>query len=376
MGEKRPGPLRVHVPGAAPRVTEVSCKSTTRRRHRRLALLLGVIAVPVSARGQPAVESDSGGQAALDPDGVLAPDFLSGSATVVPVTPPPVTPPPVTPPPITAPPVTRPEPAPDWRPPPVRRPPIAAPVVIRPVPPPRSPARAARAARAIGKIPTGVARRLRNLPPGADRRCLQALDLGRVPFITAGRPRGVKTPVEIVGPIGGIRLIPRAGRAAVMDCELARTLAELAPSLRKQGVVALSFSGAYDYRTRRGMKKLSAHAHGLAIDVHAVQTRRGVLEVARDYPRDARRWQTLPRHPDSLPACIGQPGRRAGRQLRTLACGLKVHASVRYLLSPDDDADHRDHLHVETYPARSSQLYSSGPTAARQGRRPPERQRR
>ena len=149
----------------------------------------------------------------------------------------------------------------------------------------------------------------------------------------------------------------------------------MAPSLRKQGVTALSFSGAYDYRRRRNSPKLSAHAHGLAIEVHAIETRRGLLDVKADYPRDPLRWR-VPRHPESLPACVGRPGGRPGRNLRTLACGLKVNPAFRYVLSPDDDADHHDHLHVETYPARSTQLYSTTPVPTRQGRRGPEGLRR
>jgi hypothetical protein len=245
----------------------------------------------------------------LDPDDVLPPDYLS-------VTPPPVTPPPLTPPPLSA-----------------------APVTIR---------------------------RLRTPPARSDLACLQLLDHARVPYRVAGAVRGVQTPVEIVGAIRGVRLIPRAGRAPVMDCQLARALAELAPVFRRAGVTGLSFSGAYDYRTRRNSSKLSAHAHGLAIDVHALQTRKGVLDVKRDFPRDGRRWAG---RPENVAACLGQPRRKAGRALRSLACRLKLDPVLRYVLSPDTDADHHDHLHLEAFAAQPSELLTASGRRTQQGRR-------
>jgi hypothetical protein len=199
--------------------------------------------------------------------------------------------------------------------------------------------------------------------PGSDldRGCLALLDQWRVPYIAAAPVRGVRTPVEIVGPVGGVRLQPRAGRAPVMDCELARTLAETAPLFRELGVEALSFSGAYDYRLRRGSHRLSAHAHGLAVDVHAFATARGLFEVSRDFPLDPDRWRRRERRADLLPDCIGHPGRSAGLFLRTLACRLSLHPALRLVITPDDNADHWNHFHIEAYPGSPDQLYSGRP---------------
>jgi hypothetical protein len=272
---------------------------------------------------------------APDPDDVLPPDYLS-------VTPPPTTPspppPPVVPPPMVPPPVV-PLPV---RPRPVAPPPLnAAPVVIRAVTTPRV---------------------------AGDTACLALLRHARVPFRMAARVRGVDTAVEITGPIGGVRLLPRAGRAPVMDCRLARTLAEVAPAFRRAGVTALSFSGAYDYRTRRNSSKLSAHAHGLAIDVHALHTKTGVLDVKRDFPRDGRRWRGLAGRPDSVADCLGRPARKASRTLRALACRLKLDPVMRYVLSPDTDADHHDHLHLEAHAVQPSGLLTASSRRVQQGR--------
>ena len=279
-----------------------------------LALALAALAMALSVEARAELPEHT-----PDPDDVLPPDYLS-------VTPPPVTPPPVTPSRVTPPPVS---------PPPL----AAAPVVVR---------------------------RLRTPAARSDLACLQLLDHARVPYRLAGAVRGVQTPVEVTGPIRGVRLIPRAGRTPIMDCQLARALAELAPAFRRAGVTALSFSGAYDYRTRRNSSKLSAHAHGLAIDVHALQTRKGMLDVKRDFPRDGRRWAG---RPENVAACLGQPRRKAGRALRALACRLKLDPVLRYVLSPDTDADHHDHLHLEAHAVQPSELLTASSRRNQQGRR-------
>jgi hypothetical protein len=209
--------------------------------------------------------------------------------------------------------------------------------VARPVSAPRRPPAAVASTRRVAPVPG----------PDANRACLRSLTELSIPFVIAKPVRGLRTPVEIVGPIKGVGLVPRAARLPLMDCELARTLAEVAPVLRQQGIIGLVFSGAYDYRTRRGSARLSAHAHGLAIDVHAVSTRRGqLLDVAQDW-----------------------------RRLRVLAGRLRQHPSVRYVITPDDNDDHHDHLHIEAYPGRPEQLISAATTGDRRGRRPAPRAR-
>jgi hypothetical protein len=215
---------------------------------------------------------------------------------------------------------------------------------------------------AIRRSPAPIA-----LPPGAvpigDRACLARL--GGVPFVPVGAVRGIETPVEITGPIGGVSLIPRGGRPPLMDCELASALAEAAPLMRGLGISGLSFSGTYEYRTVRGTDRLSGHAFGLAIDVHGLETRMGPLEVERDYPRDPARWRGTPS--EAIAACIGGPASLQGQLLRTLACELRSDPAFHLVITPDDNYDHRNHLHLEAYPSRS--LYSATPAPAHIGRR-------
>jgi hypothetical protein len=238
--------------------------------------------------------------------------------------------------------------------------------VRRPAPPPRAPSSTPKVLRPRS---TGATTVDRTLPPDADRNCLAGLSGWGIPFVTAGTVKGIETPVEITGPIGGVRLISRGRKAPLMDCELARALAEAAPGMRQLGITGLSFSGTYDYRNVRGSSKLSGHAYGLAIDVHALETSLGTLDVERDYAKDGDRWHGSRGGGGN---CVGAPARPQGRVLRALACQLRAHGAFALILTPDDNYDHRNHLHIEAHPHRPSNLYSGGsprPSQGRSGRR-------
>ncbi len=208
------------------------------------------------------------------------------------------------------------------------------------------------------------------LPPSADGACIAALEHAGVPFVGAGPVRGIATPIQVTGPIGGVRLISRARKPALMDCELARALADAAPTLRELGVTGLAFSGTYDYRNVRGSSNLSGHAFGLAIDVHQVETTAGLLDVEREYAHDRDRWPSYGRGVRSVSGCVGAPATEPGRLLRTLACRLASRDTFHLIITPDDNYDHRNHLHLEAYPGRSPELMSARASSFFQGRRP------
>jgi hypothetical protein len=218
--------------------------------------------------------------------------------------------------------------------------------------------------------------------PGAalapDATCLAALRAAGISFLALQALEGVRTPVRLGDAVAGVRLVPRGARKPDMDCALARALWEAGPVLRALEIDALEFSAAYDFRKRRDARgakagfarrshieagpgpsqpgpeveapALSAHAHGLAMDVHAVHRRKRSLDVARDYEPRAGAWRKLRPGPGALAACVGAPRTQEGRALRELACRLKLHTAFRVVVTPDDNADHRDHLHLEVYP--------------------------
>jgi hypothetical protein len=183
-----------------------------------------------------------------------------------------------------------------------------------------------------------------------DLACLALLRKVGIAFTTQPAVRGIRTPVVIKSAIQGVKLVPRGRREALMDCALARALYEAGPVLRGLEIDAMEYSAAYDYRSRRDSPALSAHARGLAIDVHAVHSRSRRYQVATDYEKGVGQWVRLRPGPGALAGCIGKPATEAGKLLRTLACRLKLGTSFQILVTPDDNADHRDHLHLEVYP--------------------------
>ena len=189
----------------------------------------------------------------------------------------------------------------------------------------------------------------RKAEKAADQACLAFLE--RYDITAKGLPptEGVRTPVRIEGPIGKLKLVPRGKREADMDCALARGLYEAGPVFEELGIDTLEYSAAYDYRNRRGTDVLSAHAHGLAIDVHALKARGRRLEIEAAFEPGVGEWKKLRAGPGQLAACIGTPRTDDGKTLRQLVCRLKLTTAFRVIVTPDDNRDHRDHLHLEVY---------------------------
>ena len=158
--------------------------------------------------------------------------------------------------------------------------------------------------------------------------CLNQLRSSGVQFQVVTDKRGVETPVAIEGPIGGVRYWTVGTGPMVSDCRLALALAKVAPELRGMGISAMRFSGAYSYRMAK-VGRLSLHAYGLALDVHEVTADGKSFVVAKDFAR-------------------GLPNGCAANApvLNRLACRFAQLRLFQELLTPDSNADHRDHLHI------------------------------
>ena len=168
------------------------------------------------------------------------------------------------------------------------------------------------------------------IPGGTE--CLSELRSRGVPFRINAPVLGVATPVVLAGPLHGLRFYAPDKRPFLADCRLLLALDEIAPELLTLGVSEVRFSGAYVYKlTHPG--RMSMHAYGLAVDLHAFHVRGTTLEVKRDFAR-ARGT-----------ACTsGMP------TLNLVACRMRAHGVFKELLSPDDNAAHFDHFHVGLKP--------------------------
>jgi hypothetical protein len=89
--------------------------------------------------------------------------------------------------------------------------------------------------------------------------------------------------------------------------------------------------GAYSYRTTRA-GRASLHAYGLAIDIGGADVGGQRLSVVDDY-----RLGGASCDPSAPP-------------LNHLACQLRRTGFFEEIITPDDDADHKDHLHLAIVP--------------------------
>jgi hypothetical protein len=141
----------------------------------------------------------------------------------------------------------------------------------------------------------------------------------------------MRTPVSIVGSLGGVTYRSEGAPSLICDCRLAVVLGRIGPELQRLGVTEVRHMGAYAYRTTRA-GRTSLHAFGLAIDVGSVDVAGQRLSVADDYRM-------------GLASCG-----TAAPTLNHLACELRRTGFFEEIITPDDDDDHKDHLHLAIVP--------------------------
>lgn len=162
--------------------------------------------------------------------------------------------------------------------------------------------------------------------------CLSWLAEQRISFHVLPEKPGMVTPIHVTGPIGGVTYESAGQKSLVCDCRLAVALGWLGPELRAFGIHEVHHSGAYVYRTTKSGRP-SLHAQGLAIDVHQLRVGRRRYEVSRDFERGA-----------------GARCDEGSRMINRLACELARTGLFEEVITPDDDSDHRDHLHLAIAP--------------------------
>ncbi len=153
-----------------------------------------------------------------------------------------------------------------------------------------------------------------------------------IPYERLPETAGMSDPIRVTGPIGGIEFLSAGQRGVTCDCRMALALDWSARALAPLGVTAIRHSGAYVYRTTRSGRP-SLHARGLAIDVHGVQFGPHTHWVDKHFAR-------------------GRTGHCDGSEpaLNRVECQLRSLHLFRELITPDHNADHRDHLHLGISP--------------------------
>jgi hypothetical protein len=155
---------------------------------------------------------------------------------------------------------------------------------------------------------------------------------------------GVATPVRIAGPVGKVRVVTPGPKSiyGVLDCRLLVVLAELEPAL-----LALSVDQVYVdnfYRPHAhlpGRKSPSQHAFGLAIDIDGFHLTDGtVLRIEADF------HGVLGGPVCGADAAFSERNRKSVL-LRNIVCELSRRRVFNYLLTPNYDAAHRNHIHAD-----------------------------
>lgn len=158
-----------------------------------------------------------------------------------------------------------------------------------------------------------------------------------------GAALGVQTPVRVSGALGGVRYLTPGAKSpyGILDCRLALALADLGEVLHKHGVIEVRVDNMYRPKAHLpGKKKPSQHSYGLAIDLTRLKLSDGSeLVVERDFD-----------------GAIGEPvcgkeareglGKEAGK-LRDLICDIARAELFHHILTPNHDAAHRDHFHLD-----------------------------
>ena len=166
----------------------------------------------------------------------------------------------------------------------------------------------------------------RTIPGGVA--CLIRLRELQIPFRSRDSVNGIDTPVQITGPISGIRYRSLGRRPLLCDCRLALALARASLILANLDVRELQFSSAYRY-SRMSSGKLSRHGMGLALDVHRVLVGDKLLSVKADFARDL------------ADGCHG-----TSPPLNRMACLFKRWRLFDRVLTPDFDRAHHNHFHL------------------------------
>ncbi|HLL24705.1 MAG TPA: extensin family protein [Kofleriaceae bacterium] len=181
--------------------------------------------------------------------------------------------------------------------------------------------------------------------------CRDWLDAFEIEYTAGPAMPGVVDPVTAKVPINGVAykavgaMSPRTKLFG--DCRLIKSLVRAAPALRERDVTQVTDYGVYNYRCIGGgtppncPNGISQHAYAMAIDLAGFTTSDGAYaSVNDDWVIDPNSEKTC-----NAPAEVGPDA-----FLHELICALKAAKVWNIVLTPNYNADHRNHFHVDLTP--------------------------
>jgi hypothetical protein len=176
--------------------------------------------------------------------------------------------------------------------------------------------------------------------------CHAWLDLYRLDYTEGPANPGVADPITVKVPINGVgyrysgNTDPR--KTLMGDCALIKSLAEAAPIMRSHDITELVDIGIYNYRCIDQSETppnctMSQHAYAKAIDIAAWVTSDGTkYSVLDDWELDA-----------ASTTCTAETEPGKDEFLHRVICELKAADVWNIVLTPNYNADHRNHFHVD-----------------------------
>jgi enterochelin esterase-like enzyme len=151
-------------------------------------------------------------------------------------------------------------------------------------------------------------------------------------------PTPVAVPVKLNAAVGGVMFrFMHAAPGVVISCELAERLVDVAKVVQAHGVQTVYVLSAY-----RDHPYPSFHTLGLALDLSRFDTAAGPLTVKTDFVID-HDHETCDATDSRLP-------NEKARTLRAIACELAASHRFSSVLTPNYNAGHRDHFHIDVRP--------------------------
>jgi hypothetical protein len=181
--------------------------------------------------------------------------------------------------------------------------------------------------------------------------CREWLDAFHIDYTAGPTSPGVVDPVTAKMPINGVpyRVVGGANPRTTMfgDCRLIQSLVLAAPSFRERDIAEVTDYGVYNYRCIGGgtppncPNGISQHAYAMAIDLAGFTTSDTTyFSVNDDWVID----------PDAEDTCDAPTVEGKDRFLHELICELKAADVWKIVLTPNYNADHRNHFHVDLTP--------------------------
>jgi hypothetical protein len=180
--------------------------------------------------------------------------------------------------------------------------------------------------------------------------CLAELDRRGIAFKSEAQAPGVKIPVRLLGPVGGVVYRtdePDAARRAspweVFDCRLVLSLCDFGEILAKHEVVEARIFSAWRPPPKSFQGSVGRrHQGGLAVDVRTFRKQSGEELVI------------LHHFEGRMGASVCESGRKPshpeGKELLSIACGAADAHLFNSILTPNYDVPHRNHFHLELTP--------------------------